>query len=75
MVIVIDGGNTQSTNKTPLLTSDYDTFYLAKVVIFVTRKGPPTHIINATSCVEMWNATIVAEELSYILTTSDFWED
>jgi hypothetical protein len=27
------------------------------------RKGPSTQLIEATSCVEMWNATIKAEEL------------
>jgi hypothetical protein len=62
--MVIDGGDTQNTTNTPLLASNYNTFYLAKVVIFITRKGPPTHVINATSGVQMRNATTVAEEHS-----------
>jgi hypothetical protein len=51
--MVIDGGNTQNTNETLLLASDYSTLYLDKVAIFITQKGPPTHVIDATSCVEM----------------------
>ena len=40
-------------------------------MIFVTRKN----VIDATSAVQMWNATIVAEDLSYILVCSDGFED
>jgi hypothetical protein len=40
VAMVIDGGDTQNTTNTPLLASNYDTFYLAKVMIFVTRNGP-----------------------------------
>ena len=29
------------------------------------QKGPSTQLIEATSCVESWNATLKAEELSY----------
>jgi hypothetical protein len=43
----------QTQQKTQLLASNYDTFYLAKVVIFVTRNGPPTQVIDATSGVQM----------------------
>ena len=43
----------QTQQKTQLLASDYDTFYLAKVVIFVTRNGPPTQVIDATSGVQI----------------------
>jgi hypothetical protein len=43
----------QNTNKTQLLASDYPTFLLAKLYIFATRKGPSTHVINATSFVTM----------------------
>jgi hypothetical protein len=53
-------------HKTQLLASDYRTFYLAKLLIFVTRKGPSTHVIDATSFVERSNATIGAEELANI---------
>jgi len=33
---------------------------------FVPHNGPSTQLINATSCVTMWDATIVAEELANI---------
>jgi hypothetical protein len=39
-------------HKTQLLASVYRTFYLAKVVTFETRKGPSTHVIDATSFVK-----------------------
>jgi len=39
----------QTQQKTQLLASNYNTFYLAKVVIFVTRNGPPTQVIDAKS--------------------------
>ena len=55
-----------STNKTQLLASNYCTFLLAELKIFVTRKGPSTHIIDATSFVTMWDATIQEEAISYI---------
>ena len=38
-------------------------------------KWIPRHVIDATSAVQMWNATIVAENLSYILVYSDGFED
>jgi hypothetical protein len=56
----------QNTNKTQLLASDYHTFYLAELNIFVTRKGPSTHVIDATSFVTMRDATIQEEAISYI---------
>ncbi len=43
----------QNTNKTQLLASNYCTFLLAKLYIFVTQKGPSTHVIDATSFVTM----------------------
>jgi hypothetical protein len=43
----------QNTNKTQLLASDYRTFLLAKPYMFVTRKGPSTHVINGTSFITM----------------------
>ncbi len=51
--MVIDGGKTKKTKKTSLLASNYDTFYLDKVVIFVTQNKPPTQVIDATSGVKM----------------------
>jgi hypothetical protein len=36
-----------------LLASNYRTFLLANLSIFITRKGPSTHVINATSFVTM----------------------
>ncbi len=55
-----------STNKTQLLASNYCTFLLAELKIFVTRKGPSTHIIDAISFVTLWDATIQEEAISYI---------
>jgi hypothetical protein len=43
----------QNTNKTQFLASDYRTFLLAELNIFVTRKGHSTHVIDATSFVTM----------------------
>ncbi len=43
----------QNTNKTQLLASNYCTFLLAELSIFTTRKGPSTHVIDATSFVTM----------------------
>jgi hypothetical protein len=42
--------NTQNTNKTQLLASNYSTFRALVVCEnFVIRKGPSTHVIDATS--------------------------
>ena len=44
--------NTLNTNKTQLLASNYGTFRALVVCEnFVTRKGPSTHVIDATSVV------------------------
>jgi hypothetical protein len=44
--------NTLNTNKTQLLASNYVTFRVLVVCEnFVTRKGPSTHVIDATSVV------------------------
>ncbi len=56
----------QNTNKTQLLASNYCTFLLAELSICVTRKGPSTHFINATSFVIMRDTTIQKEAISYI---------
>jgi hypothetical protein len=59
--------NTQNTNKTQLLASNYGTFW--SLVVYEncgTRNGPSTQLIDATSFVLMWNATIGAEELTDI---------
>ncbi len=34
---------------------------------FGTQKGPFTHVIDATSCVKMWDAKIEEKELTHIL--------
>jgi hypothetical protein len=39
------------------------------------RKGPSTQLIEATSCVERLNATIQAEELSYLSSHQTLIED
>ena len=41
----------ETQHKTQLLASVYRTFLLAKLSNFVTRMGPSTHVINATSFV------------------------
>ncbi len=66
---------TKTQHKTQLLASVYHTFLLVKVVIFLIRKGKSKNVIDATSAVQMWNATIVADNLSYILMSSAGFED
>jgi hypothetical protein len=59
--------NTQNTNKK--LFSASNLRYNQPLVVsenFIPRNGPSTQLINATSCVKMCNAGIVAEELSYM---------
>jgi hypothetical protein len=57
--------NTQNTNKTQLLATNYSTFRALVVCEnFVTRNGPSTHVSDATSVVTMRNVTIKAEELA-----------
>jgi hypothetical protein len=59
--------NTQNTNKTQLLASNYGTFWsLVVYENFGTRSGPSTQLIDATSFISMWNAAIGAEELADI---------
>ena len=53
-------------SKTQLFASNYRFFKLANLLIFVTWKGPSTHIIDATSFVTMWDTTIQKEAISYI---------
>jgi hypothetical protein len=55
-----------STNATQLLVSNYCTCLLAEQQIFVTQKGPSTHVIDTTSFITMWEATIQEEAISYI---------
>jgi hypothetical protein len=58
---------TQNTTKTQLLASNYGTFWSLVVYDnFIPQNGPSTQLINATSFVSMWNATIGAEELAHI---------
>ncbi len=56
----------QNTNKKQLLASNYCTFLLAELSIFVTWKGPSTRVIDATSFVIMQDAMIQEEAISYI---------
>ncbi len=53
-------------SKTQLLASNYCTFLLAELSIVVTRKGPSTHVIDATSFLTMWDTTIQKEDITYI---------
>ncbi len=60
--------NTQNTNKK--LFSASNLRYNQPLVVcenLIPQDGPSTQIINATSCVKMNDAAIVAEELSYTL--------
>ncbi len=58
---------TQNTNKTQLLASNYSTFRALVISEnFIPQNGPSTQLIDATSFVQMWNATIGAEELTVI---------
>ena len=57
----------QNTNKTQLLASNYSTFRaLINSENFIPQNRPSTQLIDATSFVSMWNATIGAEELVII---------
>ena len=53
-------------HKTQLLARVYCTFLLAKLSNFVTRKGPSTHIIDATSLVKTCRKRKKEEAISYI---------
>ncbi len=58
---------TLNTNKTQLLPSNYGTLWsLVVCENVVPQNGPSTQLIDATSCVKMWVAKIVAEELANI---------
>jgi hypothetical protein len=60
--------NTQNTNKTLFLASNYSTSWsLVVYEILIPPKGPSTQLVDVTSCVKMRDDTIGAEELSYIL--------
>ncbi len=60
--------NTQNSNKKLFSASNLQ--YNQPLVVcenFIPQNGPSTQLIDATSCVKICNAAIVAEELSYIL--------
>ena len=64
----------KSTNKTQLLTSNYDTFQsLVVCENFIPQNESSTQLIDATSCVNKRNATIGAEELAHIYRYQTFW--
>jgi len=50
MVIAVAVG--QNTTQNTTFSQRYITFLLAKLLIFVTQKGPSTHVIDATSFVK-----------------------
>ena len=57
--------NTQKTNKTQILASNYGTNQsLVDYENCAPRNGPSLLLIDATSCVKMWDAMIGAEELA-----------
>ncbi len=67
---------TLNTNKTQLLASSYGTFQALIISEnFMPQNGPSTQLIDATSCVKMWNATIGAEELAVISSYQTFSAD
>ena len=58
---------TQNTNKTQLLASNYGIFRALVVCEnFVPQNEPSTQLIDATSCVKMWDGTIGTEGLAVI---------
>jgi hypothetical protein len=60
--------NTQNANKKLFSASNYNTNQ--SLVVYenlIPQKEPSTQLIDATSCIKMCDATIGAEELSYIL--------
>jgi hypothetical protein len=60
--------NTQNTNKKLFLAGDYGTNQSLDVYEnFIPPNEPSTQLVDGTSCVKMCNATIGAEQLSYIL--------
>ncbi len=60
--------NIQNTNQKLFLASHYGTNgSLVVYENFIPQKGPSTQLVDATSCVKMSDAKIVAEVLSYIL--------
>ena len=67
---------TLNTNRTQLLPSKYCMFWSLVVCDnFVPRNKPSTQLIDATSWVNMWDATIGAEELVNISSYQTLWED
>jgi hypothetical protein len=69
------GNLTVPPGKTQLLPSFLTVDDAKKLNNFGTQNGPSTHVIDATSCVEMWSTTIQAEELSYILSYQTYSMD
>ncbi len=76
--VMVDGfiETTLNTNKTQLLPSTYGTFWALVVCEnFVPQNGPSTQLIDATSCIKMWDATTIAEELANISSYQTLWGD
>ncbi len=67
---------TLNTKKTQILSSNYGTF--RSLVIcenFVPLNKPSTQLIDATSCIKMWDAMIEAAELANISSYQTMWEN
>ena len=63
-------------NKTQLLARNYGTFWsLVVCENFIPQNRPSTQLIDVTSCVKMWNATILADELANISSYQTLWGD
>jgi len=66
---------TQNTNKTHLLASTFRALALVISENFIPLNKPSTQVVDVTSCVKIWNATIGAEELVIISSYQTFSAD
>jgi hypothetical protein len=68
--VMVDGFIEKSQNTNKKLFSASNLRYNQPLVVcesLIPQNGPSTHLIGVTSCVKMYDAAIVAKEVSYIL--------
>ena len=66
----------KNTNKTQLLVSNNGTNQpLVVYENFIPQNEPSTQLIDATSCISLWDTTIQQEEHSYISSYQRLWAD
>jgi len=66
----------KNTSKAQLLASHYGANWsLVVCENFTPQNKPSTQLIDATSCVKKWNATIGVEKLADISSYQLFWAD